>query len=142
MAALKYSRQRECIREFVRNSKEHPTADYVYAGIKEDFPNISLGTVYRNLSLLVELGEITKISTGNGPDRFDCNTKPHSHFICTCCHAIQDIQMDGAEHMIDKASADFDGKITEHTTTFYGICKDCLEQQNFKKVVDNLSQVC
>ena len=67
MATLKYSRQRECIRDFVQNCHEHPTADNVYAGIKEEFPNISLGTVYRNLSLLVELGEIAKISTGNGP---------------------------------------------------------------------------
>ena len=62
MAALKYSRQRECIREFVLNCQEHPTADTVYAEIKKEFPNISLGTVYRNLSLLVELGEIAKLS--------------------------------------------------------------------------------
>ena len=83
MPALKYSRQRECIREFVQNCHEHPTADTVYAGIKEEFPNISLGTVYRNLSLLVELGEIAKISTGNGPDRFDCNTRPQPLYLHT-----------------------------------------------------------
>ena len=66
MATLKYSRQRECIREYVRNCREHPTADSIYGKMKDEFPNISLGTVYRNLSLLVELGEITKISIDNG----------------------------------------------------------------------------
>ena len=133
MAALKYSRQRESIREFVKSCHDHPTADTVYAGIKEEFPNISLGTVYRNLSLLVELGEIAKISTGNGPDRFDCNTKPHSHFICTQCHCIKDIEMADMDYITQKASENFDGEITAHTTTFYGICKNCLDQKNLQK---------
>ena len=92
MATLKYSRQRESIREFVKASKEHPTADDVYASIRKEYPNISLGTVYRNLSLLVELDEIVKVPTGDGPDRFDGNAKPHSHFICTRCHNIFDIE--------------------------------------------------
>ena len=93
MATLKYSRQRESIREFVKASKEHPTADDVYAAIRKEYPNISLGTVYRNLSLLVELDEIVKVPTGDGPDRFDGNAKPHSHFICTRCHNIFDIEV-------------------------------------------------
>ena len=79
---LKHSRQRESIRNFLMQRCDHPTAETVYLGIKEDFPNISLGTVYRNLSLLAELGEILKISVGNGPDRFDANLKPHYHFFC------------------------------------------------------------
>ena len=133
MAALKYSRQRECIREFIQSCQEHPTADHVYAGIKQEFPNISLGTVYRNLSLLVELGEISKITTGNGPDRFDYNTSPHTHFICTQCHSIEDIELAEIEELTKKASESFDGKILNHTTTFYGICKHCLERNNLSK---------
>lgn len=133
MATLKYSRQRECIREFVQNCHEHPTADAVYAGIREEYPNISLGTVYRNLSLLAELGEIAKISTGNGPDRFDCNTKPHSHFICTQCHCIKDIELADMDCIYKMAAENFDGKITAHTTTFYGICKNCLSEKNLQK---------
>lgn len=133
MAALKYSRQRESIREFVKSCHDHPTADTVYAGIKEEFPNISLGTVYRNLSLLVELGEIAKISTGEGPDRFDCNTRPHSHFICTQCHCIKDIQLTDMDYITRKASENFDGEITAHTTTFYGICKNCLGKKKLQK---------
>ena len=133
MATLKYSRQRECIREYVRSCKEHPTADSIYGMMKEKFPNISLGTVYRNLSLLVELGEITKISIDNGPDRFDCNTKPHSHFICTHCHCIQDIEIPEIDCVVEKASEDINGKISAHRTTLYGICKQCLEEEKSKK---------
>ena len=133
MATLKYSRQRECIREYVRSCKEHPTADSIYGKMKEEFPNISLGTVYRNLSLLVELGEITKISVDNGPERFDSNTKPHSHFVCTYCHCIQDMDLPEIDGLVKKASKDFCGKISSHRTTFYGICKHCLEEQKLLK---------
>ena len=58
----------------------HPTADMVYLHVKETFPNISLGTVYRNLNLLADMGEIIKIPTPDGADRFDGCTKPHYHF--------------------------------------------------------------
>ena len=62
MATLKYSRQRESIKEFLRTRTDHPTADAVYENMKLIYPNISLGTVYRNLSLLADLGEIKKLS--------------------------------------------------------------------------------
>lgn len=130
MAALKYSRQRESIREFIRTCHDHPTADMIYANIKETFPNISLGTVYRNLSLLTDLHEITKISTGDGPDRFDGITQPHTHFICTKCHEIEDIEMKDMEDIKRKVSKNFNGKILTQTTTFYGICKHCLKENN------------
>ena len=69
MPALKYSRQREAIKSFLMTRKDHPTADVVYHSLRADFPNISLGTVYRNLSLLSDLGEIQKITVNEGPDR-------------------------------------------------------------------------
>lgn len=78
---LKRSKQRESIKKFLISRYDHPTAETVYMNIKEEFPNISLGTVYRNLSLLADIGEIQKLSTGIGPDRFDGNPKPHYHFI-------------------------------------------------------------
>ena len=78
----KRSKQRESIKKFLNTRYDHPTAETVYMNIKEEFPNISLGTVYRNLSLLADIGEIQKLSTGIGPDRFDGNPKPHYHFIC------------------------------------------------------------
>ena len=113
--------------------KEHLLQTMCTAEIKREFPNISLGTVYRNLSLLVELGEIAKISTGNSPDRFDCNTKPHSHFICTHCHCIQDVENNEFDCMVKKVAANIDGRITDQTTTFYGLCNDCLNEKELLK---------
>ena len=92
MPALKYSRQRESIKRFLLSRYDHPTADTVYLHVKEEFPNISLGTVYRNLALLTDLGEIIKITT-DGADRFDGHVDPHSHFICRKCHSLFDIYM-------------------------------------------------
>ena len=66
MKTLKYSRQRESIKANLMSRHDHPTADALYASIREEFPNISLGTVYRNLNLLVETGEILKLTCGNG----------------------------------------------------------------------------
>ena len=97
MATLKYSRQRESIKEFLTGRTDHPTADFVYENMKQIYPNISLGTVYRNLSLLADLGEIQKLSSFGGADRFDARTVPHCHFMCTRCGRVMDVF---SEHMI------------------------------------------
>ena len=80
MKTLKYSRQRESIKNCLMNRTDHPTADTLYLTVREEFPNISLGTVYRNLNLLAELGEITRFSCGDGSEHFDFRTEPHYHF--------------------------------------------------------------
>ena len=69
MKAIKHSKQRDSIKTCLMGRRDHPTADAVYMSIREEFPNISLGTVYRNLNLLVDLGEIQKLTCGNGPDQ-------------------------------------------------------------------------
>ena len=91
MAGLKYSHQRESIKEFLMTRRDHPTADVVYDNMKTIYPNISLGTVYRNLSLLSDIGEIRKLSNFGGADHFDGNTEPHCHFMCTECGCVQDL---------------------------------------------------
>ena len=88
MSTLKYSRQRESIKVCLQGRKDHPTADMLYTDVRKEFPNISLGTVYRNLSLLSELGEIKRLTTGDGPDRFDGDTSTHHHFICRKCQCV------------------------------------------------------
>ena len=96
---IKFSRQRESIKNNLMGRTDHPTAETVYSDIRQEYPNISLGTVYRNLSLLADLGEIQKISTENGPDRFDL------------------INVIAAE--------EFAGLIEGHITRFYGLCPEC-----------------
>lgn len=125
---IKYSRQRECIKQFLASRHDHPTAETVYLNVKQDFPNISLGTVYRNLSLLTELGEIQKISTSIGPDRFDGNPAPHYHFFCRKCGCVMDLDMEGIDHINILAGSQFDGEIEGNITYFYGKCANCLKK--------------
>lgn len=127
MAATKYSRQREAIKEYLSQTKEHPTADTIYMNIREIYPNISLGTIYRNLNLLAEKGEIIKINGMNGSDHFDANTIPHYHFLCNECQKILDLEMESIDHINNIAGEGFSGKIEGHITYFYGTCPECLE---------------
>lgn len=127
MKTIKYSRQREAIKLFLKERKDHPTADTVYQNIRKEFPNISLGTVYRNLSLLSDLGDIRKISYGNNPDHFDCETHQHYHFICSECNEVTDLDMPTLDEINMAAKSDFDGDIYGHNLFFYGKCKSCKE---------------
>ena len=99
MAVLKYSRQRESIINCLKGRKDHPTADMIYASVREEYPKISLGTVYRNLSLLVDQGEILRFSCGEGQDHYDADTSQHYHFVCKKCRAVSDLHMSPLEHI-------------------------------------------
>lgn len=125
MAARKYSRQRELIKEFLQTRKDHPTADMVYTNVRRKNPNISLGTVYRNLTCLAEDGEINRLNMGDGVDRFDADTTPHYHFVCTACGCVIDLEMDSIESITEAAAAHFKGHIAGHKTYFYGVCGSC-----------------
>ena len=127
---IKYSRQRESIKNFLATRYDHPTAETVYMNIKEEFPNISLGTVYRNLNLLAEIGEIQKLATGFGPDRFDGNALPHYHFICNHCGSVLDLSVTGLDHINILASQNFDGEVEGHITYFYGKCPTCAKEKS------------
>ena len=94
MAGLKYSKQRASIKDYLMHTTSHPTDDTVYLHIKEEFPNISLGTVYRNLNLLADIGEALRIPTPDGGDRFDGRCEPHYHVVCTNCGNVFDLEMD------------------------------------------------
>ncbi len=122
---MKYSRQREAVRTFLCSRKDHPTAEVVYENLRKEYPRISLGTVYRNLSLLVELGEAIKFPGLDGYDHFDGNPNPHYHFICNECNAVLDLEFPNIEELNANANKNFDGIITGHSAYFYGKCKNC-----------------
>ena len=128
MKKVKYSRQREAIKSFLSSHHGHPTADTIYESLRQDFPNISLGTVYRNLALLEELGEVTKITSSNGADQYDADTRLHNHFICKKCNCVVNLDMENIDYIKDAASKNFDGFIDGYVTQFYGMCKACAEE--------------
>lgn len=121
----KYSRQRESIKHYLDTHRTHPTAEIVYQNVKQQFPNISLGTVYRNLNLLAERGEILRISLGNGPDHYDADCSPHYHFICKQCGTVLDIDLEHQAQLDEIAARQFNGTITNHVTHFFGLCPKC-----------------
>lgn len=136
MAVLKYSRQRESIMACLRSRCDHPTADMIYMDVRKTYPKISLGTVYRNLSLLVDQGEIKRISCGEDWDRYDARISPHYHFRCRQCGSVTDLELAPMAHIDVLAGSGFDGDIEGHFAFFYGICGKCkqMEADNNKKI--------
>lgn len=130
MAAMKYSRQREAILLYLRSTTSHPTAEKVYRTIQKEFPKISLGTVYRNLNLLAEKGEILRFNCGDGVEHFDATTEPHNHFICRKCQCVLDLEMDSLDRVDREAEKNFSGEIEGHVVYFYGTCNQCLLKCN------------
>ena len=133
---LKHSSQRDSILEFLKTRKDHPTADVVYMNVRKSFPNISLGTVYRNLNLLADIGEIVKIPTPDGGDRFDGRTDSHYHVVCSNCGNVFDLELDPSfDQFIDKTAGEkFNGVVDSHNILFYGKCTNCCSNINKKSL--------
>lgn len=129
MAGLKYSRQREAVLNYLRSTTSHPTAENVYLTIRNEFPKISLGTVYRNLNLLADHGEILRISCGDGVEHFDAAIEPHNHFICRECGKILDLKIKSMDVIDREAEKGCSGKIEGHELYFYGTCNQCLSKK-------------
>ena len=123
--ALKHSKQRDMIKAFLIGRKDHPTAEFIYTNVRKENPNISLGTVYRNLTLLADLGEIKRLRPGDGVDHFDADTSPHHHFICNKCGSVIDLETQNMEQLQELAVTGFKGRITGYVTYFYGTCENC-----------------
>ena len=129
MKTLKYSRQRESIKTSLMNRTDHPTADALYLSIREEYPNISLGTVYRNLKLLCDLGEITRFSCGDGSEHFDYMTEPHYHFVCRTCGAIIDLPKSMVKDTSEFLTGSVPGRVDSHAVFFYGECQMCQQHK-------------
>ncbi len=113
--------------DVVKSVKTHPTADAVYEILRKTEPNISLGTVYRNLNMLVSNNEINVLRTNDEKVRFDGDTSSHQHFICKQCGKIIDIYCDAE---IPKILSDTGVLVEERQTVYYGKCLDCLTKDS------------
>lgn len=130
MAGIKRSKQRDAIMNNLILRTDHPTAEAVYTSVRKDYPNISLGTVYRNLSLLVDMGHVIKVPCEDGSVHFDGRVSPHYHFQCTCCKKIYDIEISDEfktkeQDLLNSVNSVFDGDIEGNTSFFYGVCGSC-----------------
>lgn len=126
----RYSKKREAILNAIRSTDTHPSAEWVYHTLKPAHPDLSLGTVYRNLSLFQQQGIIQSVGVVNGQERFDGVATPHSHFICRRCGAVMDLHQIHLETAIDRNVAETYGLAVErHELTFYGCCRSCLAEE-------------
>lgn len=116
------TRQLEAIRHFAECSKNHPTAEQVYAEVVKIIPDISLRTVYRNLNKLSEEGILRKIQVPNAPDRFDSTLEPHQHILCTECGEFIDVFMNNEERLLAEIKDLCGYEITGIDVVYRGVC--------------------
>jgi Fur family peroxide stress response transcriptional regulator len=123
-----YSKKREAILNVIRGTTSHPTAEWVYQQLKPKIPDLSLGTVYRNIAQFKNDGVIISVGVVNGQERYDGNPKPHTHFVCSSCRAVLDIPgeylgKNAGEEIAEKYHLQVDfGEVI-----FHGICSECLQ---------------
>ncbi|MCI5667419.1 MAG: transcriptional repressor [Oscillospiraceae bacterium] len=127
---MNFSRQREIIYDQVMNYPTHPTVEEVYNALKPDNPNLSLGTVYRNLNQLSEAGMLMKIPIADGSDRFDGRTDCHYHMICDKCGRVFDIELDCLDEIPQTVMRENGHRITRVTLNLKGVCAGCLSEEN------------
>ena len=126
MPALKTSKQRQAILNELCSRCDHPTAEQIYFKLKDQYPSLSLATVYRNLRQLEENSVVVRIPCPEA-DRFDGKTKQHYHMTCLKCSDIVDLEIEN-DGQIDLMPDSFGGKITGHTLMYFGYCEKCLKE--------------
>jgi len=122
--------QRKVVLEELKKTTAHPTADELYETVRKRLPNVSLGTVYRNLEILSACGQALKLDLGEGKKRFDATMEPHYHLRCVKCGRVIDVPYVPVDREIEdhfRGIASF--KITDVHVHFEGICEDCLKKE-------------
>ncbi len=122
---LRITKQRRMILEEVKKSKSHPTADKIYDLVKKEIPDISMGTVYRNLDILSEEGLVRKLELAHLQRRYDGNMENHYHVLCTECGRVDDLTTRGVDDIEELLGVKSYYQITGHRLKFFGICPDC-----------------
>lgn len=128
---LKNSEKRDAILEVLKNTKTHPTADWIYDKIRTTYPQIGIATVYRNLKILLEQKQIMKIEVGDGIDHYDAGVNiPHDHTYCMKCGAIGDINPIPVGSLEELAKDEF--SVSSYSLIIYGKCKKCMQEETLE----------
>jgi Fur family peroxide stress response transcriptional regulator len=119
------TKQREAILRILRNTRSHPTADHIYDEVRKDIPNISKGTVYRNLQVLKEMGLVAELNLNGTVSRFEAKQENHYHFRCEKCGRVFDVDLQVNQELDRQVSSRTGFKISYHQLEFRGLCREC-----------------
>lgn len=133
MARVRNTRQRQLILEVLRSTRSHPTADWLYQQVRKKMPNVSLGTIYRNLHILEEQGLIQEIHHAGQQSRYDGNPAPHYHFTCVQCQQVLDVDLPTERRLERELKQRMpELEVLGHNIEFYGRCPRCVEERREK----------
>lgn len=124
----RHSRQRDAVYEYLCSTKEHPSAEMVYTHLREQIPNISLGTVYRNLNKLEEMGKIQVVANFKNTERYDARCDSHAHFVCEKCGKVEDLSEMNLQRAMEACGAGKNpeiGSVSCVHVMFRGVCAEC-----------------
>ena len=129
-AIKRTSRKRDAMLQVMQGTKSHPSAQWVYDTLRPQYPDISLGTVYRNIKFFIDNGDIISVGNVNGQERYDTCTVPHTHFICMGCEAVIDLEENGEIAEVCKKTEDtIRGEVFSHSIVFKGLCESCVKNK-------------
>lgn len=121
----KKSKQRDKLLEVLQATNIHPTANWLYDSLKPELPKLSMGTVYRNLNVLLDQNLIQRIEAGSSFDRYDANTENHYHFFCRKCESVDDLHVNIKMDLDKNISLPTGYLVEDHRLDYYGLCPDC-----------------
>jgi len=127
MTQKRMTKQRKTILSILKDRKDHPTASDLYLEVREKIPQVSLGTVYRNLNVLRDLGEVQELNINNKFKRYDGNPQQHYHFFCQECNRVFDLEGSYQEKLDVIFSEKNPHRIIGHNADFFGTCLDCTD---------------
>lgn len=119
------TKQKESILYILRNTRSHPTADIIYEELRKQIPNISKGTVYRNLKLLIESGLVSDINLNDTISKYEIKQQTHYHLRCEKCNKVSDIEIPVDKYLNKRVAQKTGLKISSHQLEFRGICINC-----------------
>lgn len=123
----KVTPQRLAIFTMLNRTKEHPSAEKIYQALHSEFPMMSLATVYKTLDMLREQGLVCEMGFGDDCNRYDADTHPHSHLICTNCKKILDLDLPDVGDLESKVAQTSGFRLAGHRLEFFGICPACTQ---------------
>ncbi|MFQ6001822.1 MAG: Fur family transcriptional regulator [Anaerolineae bacterium] len=119
------TKQRLAVLKVLQGTKSHPDANWIYEKVRKEIPHVSLGTIYRTLSILKEAGLLLELNYGSSQNRYDGNTESHYHIVCINCRRIDDLELPLANELERQVKGVTDFTVTGHRLEFYGLCPDC-----------------